>query len=66
MNKMKLLYGPASVEGNGSIHDEECTIGHGLTMEIAKGLSIHERTCYACIAHLGKKLLNRKKDTVHL
>ncbi len=40
------------VEGNGSIHDGVGTIGHGLTMDIMKGSSIHEHTCYACIAHL--------------
>ena len=34
------------------LHDENCAIGHGFTMDIAKGLSIYERTCYACIAHL--------------
>ncbi len=35
------------VEGNGSIHDEHGTIGHGLSMDIAKGLSICEGMCYA-------------------
>ena len=43
------------IEGNGSIHDENGTIGQGLTMDIAKGLSIHEGTCYAYIAHLDEK-----------
>ena len=28
------------VNGNGSIHDGNGTIGHGLTMDIAKGLSV--------------------------
>ena len=37
------------------IHDEDGTIGHGLTMDIVMGLSIRERTCYACIAHLDIK-----------
>ena len=37
------------------IHDGHGTIGHGLTMDIAKGLSICEPTCYACIARLDKK-----------
>ena len=40
---------------NGQIHDGDCTIEHGWTMDIAKGLSILERTCYACIGHLDKK-----------
>ena len=39
-------------KGNGSIHDGDGTIGHGLTMDVAKGLSICERTHDACIAHL--------------
>ena len=43
------------VEGNGSIHDGDGTMGHGLTMDIGKGLSICERTCYACIACLDPK-----------
>ena len=29
------------VEGNESIHDEDGAIGHGWTLDIAKGLSIH-------------------------
>ncbi len=37
------------------IHDEDGTIGHGFIMDIEKGLSIRERTCYACIAHLDTK-----------
>ncbi len=40
-----------SLKGNGSINDVDGTIGHGLTMHVAKGLSICERTCCACIAH---------------
>ncbi len=40
------------VDGNGSIHDGDGRIGHGLTMDIAKGLSSHERICHACIDHL--------------
>ncbi len=43
------------VEGNGSLNDGDGTIGHGLTMDIAKGSSICERTCFACITHLDKK-----------
>ncbi len=43
------------VDGKGSIHDEDGIIGHGLTIDIAKGLSICECTCYACIAHLDLK-----------
>ncbi len=42
-------------------------MGHGLTMDIAKGLSIHEHAYYACIAHLDERLLNKKeKEKVHL
>ena len=37
------------------MHDEDGSIGHGLTMDIVKILSIREGTCYACIAHLDKK-----------
>ncbi len=57
-----------SVEGNGSMHDGDGTIGHGLTMAIAKGLSIHERTCYACIAHLDLKASEQEEEEriVHL
>ena len=43
------------IKGNGSIHDGYGIIGHGLTMDIAKGLSTHEHTCYASIAHLDPK-----------
>ncbi len=43
------------IEGNGSVHDGDGTIGHGLPIDIAKGLSIHERTCGTCITHLGTK-----------
>ena len=39
------------VEVNGSMPDGEGAIAHGLTMDIAKGLSIREGTSYACIAH---------------
>ena len=46
----------AGVEGNGSIHDGDGTFEQGLTMDIAKGLSIREGTCYAGIAHLDKKV----------
>ncbi len=45
-------------EGNGSYHDGDGTIGHGLTMDIAEGLSICEHTCYASnasITHLDTK-----------
>ena len=39
------------VEGYGSIQDGDGTIfGH-----IAKGLSIHDGGCYACVAHLDPK-----------
>ena len=37
------------------MHDGDGTIGHGLTIDIEKGLSIRESTCYACIAHLDTK-----------
>ena len=40
------------VEGNGSIHDGNGTIGHGLTMDFAKGSSIREPTR---VAHLDTK-----------
>ena len=44
------------VKGISSIHDEDhVTIGHSLTMDIAKDLSIHEGTCNASIAHLDKE-----------
>ena len=39
-------------EGNCSTHDGDGTIGHTLTMHIAKGLSLCECACHACIAHL--------------
>ena len=41
--------------GNGSMHNGDGTIGHGLTMDITKGLSICDRTCHASIAHLDPK-----------
>ena len=44
------------------MHGEDGTIGHGLTMDIAKGLSIRQGTSYACIL----SLLNKKKEKVHL
>ena len=48
-------------------HDGDGTIWHGLTMDIANGLSICERTHYACIAQLDTKAsLNKKKEKVHL
>ena len=51
------------VEGNGSIvYHGDGTIGHGLAMDIAKGLSIHEVTCYSCIAHLDTKASSEHKD----
>ena len=40
------------VECNGSIHDED---GTTLGMDIAKGLSICEAMCFACITHHNKK-----------
>ena len=56
------------VEGNGSIvYHGDGTIGHGLAMDIAKGLSICERTCYACILPtLTQRILNMKTEKVHL
>ena len=43
------------VEGNGSIHDGDGTSGHGLTVDIGKGLRIRDGMCYECIAHLDNK-----------
>ncbi len=55
------------VEGNGSLHDGDGTTWHWLTMDIAKGLSICERTCYACIAHLDTKASEQEGEAkVHL
>ncbi len=42
-------------KGNGFIHDGDDTFGHGLTMGIAKGLTICERTCFTCIARIDPK-----------
>ena len=44
-----------SVKGTGYIHGGDGAIGHGLTMDIVKGLSPREGMCYACIAHLDQK-----------
>ncbi len=46
------------------VHDGDGTIGHGSTMDIAKGLSICEHACYACIAHLDPMASEQEK--VHL
>ena len=43
--KQELIALWTGVEGNDSIHEEDGIIGHGLTMDIAKGLFIHEHTC---------------------
>ncbi len=40
------------VKDNDSLHYGDGTIGHGLTMDIVKGLYIREWTCFACIAHI--------------
>ncbi len=40
----------ASVALNYCVHYGDGTIGQGLTLDIAKGLCICERMCYACIA----------------
>ena len=37
------------------VNDGDLTLGHGLTMHIAKGSSIRECTSYACIAHIDTK-----------
>ncbi len=49
------------VEGN-AIHDGDGTIGHGLTMDIAKGLSNPKGTSYACIAHLDAKASEQERE----
>ncbi len=41
--KQEEVYLWTSVEGNGSLHDGGGTIGRGLLMDIAKGVSICER-----------------------
>ena len=51
-----------SVVGNGSIHDEDGTIGRGLTMDIARGLSICEHMCYACNAQLAAKASDQEGE----
>ncbi len=55
INKRELLYGVASMAMVLYVHDGDDTIGHGLTMDIAKSLTIRERTRHACIAHLDLK-----------
>ncbi len=52
-----------AVEGNCSLHDGNGAIGHRLIMIMAKGSTICERTCYACITHL---LSKKEKEKVHL
>ncbi len=49
------------IEVNGSMHDGGGTIGHGLTMDIAKSLTIREHLCYACIAHLNWKVSEQEE-----
>ena len=51
------------IKGNGSINDGDGTIWHGLTMDIAKDLSIPEHMCYACIDHFDAKARRRKGFT---
>ena len=46
--------------------DGDGTIGHGLTIDIASGFSIRERTCYACIAHLDKKASEQEEGKCSL
>ena len=40
----------------------EWYIGHKLTMDIAKGLSIYQHLCYACIAHLYPKASEEEEE----
>ena len=56
------------VEGNNSLHDGDSTIGYGLTMDIAKGLSIRECTYVMLVLPtLTQRLLSKKeKEKVHL
>ncbi len=51
-----------SVEGYGYLHDGDGTIGHGLTMDSAKGLSICERMLRACITHLDTKASEQEEN----
>ncbi len=51
-----------SIKGNGSVHDGDGTIVHGLTMDIAKGLSIREHMCYLCFAHLDLKAFEQEEE----
>ena len=46
--------------------DGDGIIGHGLNMDIAKGLSIREHTHYACIAHLDTKTSEQEEGKNHL
>ena len=67
-NQRKLLYF-TGVEGNSSIHDEDGTIGHGLTMDIEKSLSIVRARVMLVLLTLTKRpkrALNKKKKKVHL
>ncbi len=57
-NKKNSLYGPAS---KAMVLFGDGTIGHGLSMDIAKGSSIGERTCYACIAYLDTKVSDQEE-----
>ncbi len=53
------------VEGNGCIHDGDGGIGRGLTMDIAKSLSICERRCDACIAHFDIKASEQEGEGIN-
>ncbi len=50
--------------------DREGTTGMGLNIgmvyTIETSLSIHERTCYACIAHLDTNASEEEEQKVHL
>ena len=56
----------ASVEGNSSMHDMDGTIGQGLTVDIAKSLSFVTVHVMLVLPTLTQRLLNKKKEKVHL
>ncbi len=52
----------SGVKGNDSIHDEDGLIGHGLTMDTAKGLSIRERPIMLVLPTLTKKASEQEDE----
>ncbi len=56
----------SGIEGNGLIHDGDGTIGHGLTMDIVKGYLFMSAHVMPILPTLTQRLLNKKKEKVHL